>query len=181
MNITKKALSQALKELMNHMEYDKITISDVTTQAGVSRNTFYYHFQDINHLLEWTYDVEIVNELAGYENLETWRDGLLSVFTYTETNRKFCLNTFHSLSRDRLEKFLYRITYDMMISIMNKKYSLTLLPQELKLDIADFYGRAIVAQMIHWLETRLEEPKDELIARVERVTTGVIDLIVKKH
>ncbi|RST95514.1 hypothetical protein CBF37_11430 [Vagococcus vulneris] len=178
MNLTKKALSQALKELMSHIEFDKITISDVTKEAGVSRNTFYYHFSDINHLLEWTYDNEIVNELATYGNLETWKDGLLSVFNYTEKNRKFCLNTFHSLSRDRLESFLYRISHDMLISIMSKRYSSDRLSESLKLDIADFYGRAIVAQVVHWLKNRLIEPKDQVIARIERATTGMIDLIV---
>jgi AcrR family transcriptional regulator len=60
MNLTKKALSQALKELMASIPFEKITINDVTQTAGVSRNTFYYHFSDINELLEWTFDNEIV-------------------------------------------------------------------------------------------------------------------------
>ncbi|MEG0732088.1 MAG: TetR/AcrR family transcriptional regulator C-terminal domain-containing protein [Vagococcus sp.] len=181
MNLTKKALSQALKELMTHIPFEKITINDVTNTAGVSRNTFYYHFSDINELLEWTYDNEIVNGLETYEDLETWKDGLLSVLNYTEENRKFCLNTFHSINRDRLEIFLYDITYGMLVSIMDQSYDETILKKDLKIQIADFYGRAIVSQVIHWLTTRLEEPKDQLIARVERVTKGTIELIIQNH
>ncbi|MGX7024385.1 TetR/AcrR family transcriptional regulator C-terminal domain-containing protein [Vagococcus hydrophili] len=178
MNLTKKALSQALKESMNHLPFEKITINDVTQEAGVSRNTFYYHFSDINELLAWTFDNEIVKGLENYEDLNTWNDGLLSVLNYTEENRKFCLNTFHSFNRDRLEFFLYDITYQMLISIMNQSYTENILSQDLKEQIADFYGRAIVAQVIHWLTTRLEEPKDQVIARIERVTRGMIELIV---
>lgn len=181
MNLTKKALSQSLKELMETIPFEKITINDVTHKAGVSRNTFYYHFSDINELLEWTFDNEIVRGLESYEAIDTWKKGLLSVLNYTEENRKFCLNTFHSINRDRLEIFLYNITYQMLISIMEQSYTEEKLASQLKREIADFYGRAIVAQVIHWLTTRLEEPKDVLINRIESVTKGIIDLLVKNH
>lgn len=181
MNLTKKALSLALKSLMASIPFEKITINDVTKEAGVSRNTFYYHFSDINELLEWTFDNEIVSGLESYEDLDNWRNGLLSVLNYTEDNRQFCLNTFHSINRDRLDIFLYNITYNMLISIMDQTYNENFLKQSLKIDIADFYGRAIVAQVIHWLTTRLEEPKDELINRIADVTKGTIELIIKNH
>ncbi|MBO0477729.1 TetR/AcrR family transcriptional regulator C-terminal domain-containing protein [Vagococcus sp. DIV0080] len=181
MNLTKKALSQALKTLMTSIAFEKITINDITMEAGVSRNTFYYHFSDINELLEWTFDNEIVKGLESYEDLNTWKEGLLSVLNYTEENRKFCLNTFHSINRDRLEIFLYNITYHMLISIMDQSYSDKQLQQPLKSEIADFYGRGIVAQVTHWLTTRLEEPKDDLINRIEGVTKGTIELIIKNH
>ncbi|MGO3733420.1 MAG: TetR/AcrR family transcriptional regulator [Vagococcus sp.] len=181
MNLTKKALSLALKELMLHTELDKLTILDVTKEAGLSRNTFYYHFSDINDLLEWTYDNEIVKGLDSFEDITTWKDGLLSVLNYTEENRTFCLNTFNSLSRDRLEHFLYHITYDMLMEIMTQTYNSIDLSTELKKQIADFYGRAIVAQVIHWLVTRLAEPKIDVINRIERVTEGSIELIINNQ
>lgn len=181
MNLTKKALSQALKTLMTSTPFEKITVNDVAHEAGVARNTFYYHFSDLNELLEWTFDNEIVNGLESYEDLNTWKEGLLSVLNYTEENRNFCLNTFHSINRDRLEIFLYNITYHMLVSIMNQSYDNQVLNSPLKNDIADFYGRAIVAQVTHWLTTRLEEPKDELIDRIESVTKGMMELIIKNH
>lgn len=181
MNRTKLALSESLKSLMDTMLLDKITIQDVTTHANLSRNTFYYHFADINELLEWTYDNDIVNQLESFEDIKSWKQGLLNVLNYTENNRKFCLNTFHSLKRDQLETFLYQITYDMLIQIMTDSYDSCVLDHHLKHEIADFYGRGIVAQVIHWLLTRLEEPKDQVIQRIERVTTGSIDLIINNQ
>ncbi len=178
MNLTKKALSQALKNLMTLLPFEKITINEVTKEAGVSRNTFYYHFSDINELLEWTFDNEVVKGLESYEAIDTWKDGLMIVLNYTEENRKFCLNTFHSINRDRLEIFLFNITYHMLISIIEQTYDEKILNQNLKREIADFYGRAIVAQVIHWLTTRLEEPKEQVITRIESVTKGIIELII---
>ena len=46
-NITKKALAQSLKELGSTKILDKITVADITNHCGVNRQTFYYHFQDV--------------------------------------------------------------------------------------------------------------------------------------
>ena len=53
-NTTKRMLSLSLKKLLEKNTLDNITIQDITDDAEVSRKTFYYHFQDIYALLEWT-------------------------------------------------------------------------------------------------------------------------------
>ena len=51
--ITKRALEQSLKNLLQQKPLSKITISDITEDCGISRMTFYYHFKDIYDLVEW--------------------------------------------------------------------------------------------------------------------------------
>ena len=48
------ALEASLKHLMLLKPLDKITISDLTTDCGISRMAFYYHFKDIYDLVEWS-------------------------------------------------------------------------------------------------------------------------------
>ena len=57
-NTTKRMLSLSLKKLLEKNTLDNITIQDITDDAEVSRKTFYYHFQDIYALLEWTDTLE---------------------------------------------------------------------------------------------------------------------------
>ena len=52
--ITKYALENSLKNLLLQKPLDKITISDITDDCGISRMTFYYHFKDIYDLVEWS-------------------------------------------------------------------------------------------------------------------------------
>ena len=52
-NATKLALEESLKHLLLKKPLDKITINDLTTDCGISRMTFYYHFKDIYDLVEW--------------------------------------------------------------------------------------------------------------------------------
>ncbi len=52
-NTTKQALEASLKKVMLQKPLDKITISDITSDCGISRMAFYYHFKDIYDLVEW--------------------------------------------------------------------------------------------------------------------------------
>ena len=43
-NATKAALEASLKKLLLKKPLDKITINDLTTDCGISRMAFYYHY-----------------------------------------------------------------------------------------------------------------------------------------
>ena len=47
-------MANSLKELIQEMPFSKITIDKIVTNCGYNRQTFYYHFQDIYDLVEWT-------------------------------------------------------------------------------------------------------------------------------
>ena len=61
--ITKKALAASLKKLLSKNELSKITISNITNDCGVNRQTFYYHFKDVYDLLEWIYLNEVIQSM----------------------------------------------------------------------------------------------------------------------
>ena len=64
--ITKKALATSLKKLLSKKELSKITISNITDDCGVNRQTFYYHFRDIYDLLEQAiYQILEAQELSA--------------------------------------------------------------------------------------------------------------------
>ena len=67
--ITKKALATSLKKLLSKKELSKITISNITDDCGVNRQTFYYHFKDVYDLLEWIYLNEVIQPMNGKDTL----------------------------------------------------------------------------------------------------------------
>ena len=54
-DITKIALANSLKKLMNTTPFERITIIDICGSAGISRRTFYQHFRDKFELLNWMF------------------------------------------------------------------------------------------------------------------------------
>ena len=73
-NTTKRMLSMSLKKLLSKTTLDNITIQDITNDAEVSRKTFYYHFQDIYDLLDWTLQEDARHLVANKINLDNWEE-----------------------------------------------------------------------------------------------------------
>ena len=79
-NITKNALEESLKKFLLQKPLDKITISDLTTDCGISRMAFYYHFKDIYDLVEWSCIEDASRALQGKKTYDTWQEGLQQIF-----------------------------------------------------------------------------------------------------
>ena len=48
----KERLENAFWELLADRDYRKITVTDVVREAGVNRNSFYYHFSSLPELAD---------------------------------------------------------------------------------------------------------------------------------
>ena len=73
---TRQMLAQALKELMKTSPLEKISVGDITQQAGVGRNTFYYHFKDKYALVNWIFETESALLLDSSAQADDWGDFL---------------------------------------------------------------------------------------------------------
>lgn len=60
---TKRAIAYAFKDLLKEKAFNKITVNDIAKECDINRQTFYYHFQDIRDLVEWTCLDEVDNIL----------------------------------------------------------------------------------------------------------------------
>ena len=74
--ITKRALEQSLKNLLLRKPLNKITISDIAEDCGINRMTFYYHFQDIYDLVEWSCLEDARKALEEKKTYDTWQQDL---------------------------------------------------------------------------------------------------------
>ena len=50
----KAVIADAFVSLAQRKNVDKITVKDLVEACGISRQTFYYHFQDILEVIEWS-------------------------------------------------------------------------------------------------------------------------------
>jgi AcrR family transcriptional regulator len=49
------AIASAFRLLVSQKSNEKVTVSMIAEQCGISRKTFYYHFSDENELLQWIF------------------------------------------------------------------------------------------------------------------------------
>ena len=69
---TKKMIISSFLELVNSNEqYDKITVTDLVEKCGISRQTFYYHFEDVDKMVSWLFKRQtetVCNDFATYKD-----------------------------------------------------------------------------------------------------------------
>ena len=150
--VTKRALEASLKHLLLQKPLNKITINDIAEDCGINRMTFYYHFKDIYDLVEWSCQEDASRALAGKKTYETWQQGLLQIFQAVLDNKPFILNVYRSVSREQVENYLYRVTYDLLESVVEEEAQGMSVRQEDKELIATLYKYLFVGLMLDWIK-----------------------------
>ena len=164
--ITKRALEASLKKLLTKKPLDKITITDITEDCGINRMTFYYHFKDIYDLVEWVCVEDATRILGENKTYDTWQEGFLRIFEAVSENKTFMMNAYHSISRDQVEKYLYSLTYDLMIKVIDDKAKDMQVRDEDKKFIADFYKCSFVGVLLEWIENGMKQDPHVIVDKM---------------
>ena len=162
-NSTKLALEASLKNLLLKKPVDKITITDLTNDCGITRMAFYYHFKDIYDLVEWSCYEDASKALHGKKTYETWQEGLMQIFEAVMENKPFIMNVYHALSREQIENYLFRLTRDLIMNVIkecSKGMNITVSEQSF---IADFYKYSFVGVMLDWIKKGMKENYHEIV------------------
>ena len=178
-NITKKALEASLKKLMMKKPLDKITIRDITDDCGISRMTFYYHFQDIYDLIEWVCVEDARAALQGKKTCATWNEGLEQIFEAVLDNKTFILNAYRCISREQMENFLFKMTYGLIRGVVDEKSAGTALGEEERAFIAGFYKYSFVGVMLDWIRHGMRDDHRALARSVGLTMQGSIDNAIR--
>ena len=172
--VTKRALEASLKHLLLQKPLDKITIGDITEDCGINRMTFYYHFKDIYDLIEWSLLEDAKKAPEGQRTYDTWQQGFLQIFEMVLDNKPFITNVYHSISREQVELYLYRLTYDLLFGVVEEQSAGMSVRAEDKQFIADFYKYAFVGIMLDWVRRDMQEDPQQIIDRLSTLLHGNI-------
>lgn len=153
--ITKNALSGALKQLLQTKTLGDITVGELAQTAGVSRKTFYYHFQDIYDLLEWTLGEDkqlLLTEL----DLDNWDEALERITRYLDANRSLILNAYHSLSRTAVERALTALLLPRVDQLLTRESGYDRLSAEDAGLLRSLYTLGVVGILLRWIDDGLQ-------------------------
>ena len=178
---TKRALAVSLKNLLLKKPLDKITIVDITQDCEVNRQTFYYHFKDIYDLIEWMCIDEAAKALDGKKTYDTWQQGFLQIFDAVLDNKPFIMNVYHSVSREQVERYLYKVTYQLLINVVEEKASDMCVRAEDKNFIADFYKYAFVGLLLDWIRNGMKEKPDLIVEKLSMLIEGDFTRALNKY
>ena len=163
--LTQKAILTAFSQMLEETPFDKITVSALVRRAGVSPNTFYYHYHDIYELLEVWFRA-VLRSLADFDAPDfSWEDATRALLRLFQAHPKTVYHVYDSLSRDRLERYLFSYADDTFHQRVSRHAEGRGLTDEQLGQIASFCRCAYVGFLTQFLWNRMEPDIDESVAR----------------
>ena len=173
--LTKRALEESLKRLLLTKPLNKITIADITSDCGISRMTFYYHFQDIYDLVEWACEEDAARAIAGNKTADTWQTGLLDTFLALRKNKPFIASIYHDMSREQVERFLVPVVSDLVKSVVDEHAARRHVREQDRDFIARFFAHALIGTVLDWIARDMRDDPQQLVQRVATIADGAIE------
>lgn len=58
--------------------------------------------------------------LRDKKTYDTWQEGFAQIFEAVLENKPFIMNVYHSVRREKIESFLYKLTYQLIADVVEK-------------------------------------------------------------
>lgn len=103
---TKQVLADAFKKLAQTRDIDKITVTALIDECHISRQTFYYHFENIIDLMEWSMRQETRALVEKSLQTKDLHSALEIFISFTVQQFPLLHKLMESQRRPQLEKFM---------------------------------------------------------------------------
>lgn len=148
-------MQTALLELINEKEYEKISITDITDRAGLSRPTFYLHYSSKDELLMDHLDTIFDPMIEQPGSLATTKifEGILEE-----------IDVFQTAMQVGTEQLLLNRMYDRNLSYLKdlaRRCEMEIASEVLELT-AHFMAGAFVAILITWVQNDCPHPPEKM-------------------
>ena len=111
---TKIALEAAMQELLREKPLEQIRVRELADRCGIRRQSFYYHFNDVYELLDWSISREREHLLRRQEEFVTWQQVYLDLLRYIVENRAYYQTILRIRGRERLRELLAPVFQNVM-------------------------------------------------------------------
>lgn len=174
-DIIKREFANTLISMAEKHSIDKISVTALTKECGLSRGTFYYHFADIFDLINWIFDNEIILPLQKCINencMEGWSGITRYCLEKMYENKRFycnCINMNKSyLFQEHMQKKNLESWNTLIMRYINET------EKKVKIDnysfIIQFTSQSVCNMVIEWLKNGMDIPV-EIMAKMDDVAT----------
>lgn len=105
----KREITETLLRLLEKKNLEKITVKELVTLCGISRQTFYYHFEDVLDVVDWWTRQGAQHLMEESLRTEDPRKALRLFVDYTAEHRQTLQHLLASRWREQLERRLVQV------------------------------------------------------------------------
>lgn len=104
----KETIAQAAKTLLMEKGVKKLTVKDIVGECQITRQAFYYHFEDIPALFRWMFERDTERTMLEAKTLGNGEARLRYLFVMALNALPYVKKGMVSSYRDELEQFLVK-------------------------------------------------------------------------
>lgn len=167
----KKMIADTYMQLAQHKSIDKITVKDLVDACNISRQTFYYHFQDVLEVLEWRIEQDISTTLTRSMKAESPKEATEIFVSACLASRKTFDRLMQSKRRAELERLMVKSVRSYFSELFGRKGVLQELNRSDSDALINFYTFGLVGLILESGENE-EVNVDRLVGQIQRIVSG---------
>lgn len=174
-NLTKKAIAASVIKLLEKKPLEKITIKEITDDCGMTRNTFYYHFQDIYDLCSWIFAVQADEITARYRQGDSELGKMFrEALDYLYDHKRMIRHVYDSINREDLSSYLKQVIYGHAVDLIEPYAKEMAVSKEAEELVAEFYQNAFVGKVLQWISNDMDLAPEKLAKMCECIFRGTV-------
>ena len=117
----KNIISSTFISMVKQKGIDKITVKALIDACNISRQTFYYHFQDIMEVIEWSMEQATKNMLSKSLKAGTPEEAISVLISSAVDNRLLVHRLLDSQKRDQIERLFVQAARGYLEELIHSK------------------------------------------------------------
>lgn len=172
--ITKRALADSMKNLMEKLPMKKISISDIVEGCNMNRQSFYYHFKDKYDLVNWIYYTEFIVTIKDL-SMSSW-EILEKVCDYFYENKTFYRNAFEVKGQNSFSEYFNEVLHSILAVHLEDAFK-----NKKNVNFyATFYADAIRVAIKRWLTEGTKISSKEFVDLIKNAIEGVAKYLMEE-
>lgn len=179
---TKPTILAAFDEILHKKQFNKITVKDITDVCGISRMTFYYHFDDIYDLMNKSIIEKIKSAISTNIRYENWREEYISIFKNLLEHRSYFAKVTPHADFTSVERHLCESASDIIDNIVDEvayRHGLKI-SEHNKEFLVSFYAFSMSGFLLKWLAGGMKEVPEDFITRLCVLLEGTFEHTLRK-
>lgn len=179
-DLVKRELSRTLKELVREKPLMSITVSELAQVAGISRGTFYNHFFDIYDLINWTFEIDVIQPLQNYirHHMHAWSGITEQCLKKMYEELDFYCQAVQYRGQNSLRDYMRQRNLDSWKLLIDGYLGEDKTFDAETLDFFErFTAQAIANMVIEWAESGMKIPPEKMALMDCVATRGIYGMI----
>ena len=160
---TKEKIASVLRQLCTERSLQKITVQNLMDAANMKRQSFYYHFKDIQDVLLWIYEHEVLAPLSESDlPFEQW---IIQFYALLDQDRAFYRKALSALQPEFPYEACNRLFCPRISALLYETTSLDTLDEHQRF-VVKLFSRALFSHSNEFLNSRRPFDQEDALAHI---------------